>query len=136
MGVVGSALISLAVLILLQRPLTLLLDQFFGIGEWQTVFATYPFPAKLAALALKWIAPIALGQLLSAYLSGWAEAVFFAAVIQTVHLLTNYSDPSFAALWLLPAMVSLAMVKAKWAAAGAKKGQAFEAKWSTGRNRI
>ena len=126
-GVVGGAFAFLV----LQWPLALLLDQFLGRSEWQT----RPLPLRLVMLTLYWTIPLALGQFLSAFMSGWAKAVYFAAALQTLHLLNIYADFAFALLWFLPSVIASAMIMVKWAAVGAEKGRALEAKRITVRSK-
>ena len=130
-GVVTGAFAFLV----LQWPFALLLDQLIEGNEWAATVAGWPLPLRLAMLTLYWTIPLALGQLLSALMSGWAKAVYFAAGLQTLHLLNIYADFAFAVLWLLPSVIASAMIMVKWAAVGAERGRALEAKRITARSR-
>ena len=60
-------------------------------------------------------------------MSGWTKTVYFAAALQSIHLINIYGDLAFAALWLLPWVIASVMVRAKWAAVGVEKARALEA---------
>ena len=122
-GVVAGGLVFPIV----QWPITILVDQLFGRSGWQEVLAAWPQSFRIALLILYWAIPLTLGQFFSSLMSGWSRTVYFAAALQTLHLINIYGNFAFSALWLLPLVVSAAMMMTKWAAAGAEKGRAVEA---------
>jgi hypothetical protein len=79
--------------------------------------------------------PLTIGQLFSPRLSGWSRTVYFAAALQTFHLVVIYGATAFWPLWLLPSLVAAALMMTGWAAAEAVKGPAIEAMRVAARNR-
>jgi hypothetical protein len=119
-GVVGGAVLFLV----LQLPITFLIDQLIGRSVWQRSIAGFSEPVRLGLLLLYWTIPLALGQWLSALISGWSKATYFATAIQIVHMVSVFRDLEFAPLWFQPLMIALAFAKANWAEAAAAKGRA------------
>lgn len=123
-GVVGGAFAFLV----LQLPITFLIDQLIGRSVWQQSMSGWSQPVRLGLLLLYWAIPFALGQWLSAVMSGWSKTIYFAAALQCVHMVNIFRDFEFAPLWFLPLLIALAFGKANWAEAAAAKGRAREAR--------
>jgi hypothetical protein len=104
------------------------MDQLIGRGVWQQSMAGWSQPVRWGLLLLYWAIPLALGQWLSAVISGWSKCIYFAAALQCVHMINIFRDYEFAPLWLLPLLIALAFEKAKWTEAAAAKGRAREAR--------
>jgi hypothetical protein len=121
---------GLAFLILL-LPITPLLDLIFGAGNWQEGVKAWPEYLRIPTLIIYWMIPLALGQLLAVLLNGWHKTVYFAAALETFHMVTILWTPELAYLWALPALIALGLTRLGWVAKAAEKGRAREAKHPT-----
>lgn len=119
-GVIGGALLWLVA----ETSVIFLLDQLFGRSGWQESVRIAPEPARIALLLIRWTIVGILGQWFATWFSGWTKTAYFAAALQTLHLINIYWDLQFLWLWALPALVALAYVRTNWAVHAAEKGRA------------
>ena len=112
-------------------PIIPLLDLIFGRGVWQADVKDWPEVLRIPVLIVYWAMPLALGQWLSALLSGWSKTVYFAAALETLHMVTNLWAYELAYLWALPALIALGLARLGWAERAAERARAREAKHSS-----
>jgi hypothetical protein len=126
-GVVSGALLYLAA----ETLITFLLDQLLGRNAWQQPLSAWPEPLRISLLAARWGIVLAIGQWFSALISGWSRTVYFAAILQTIHLITIYLSIKVAPIWAMPLLVALLLAWTRWASGAAEQGRAVEAKRAT-----
>lgn len=112
----------------LLRPITLLLDQLIGRVDWQSALTDFSESRMLLLRSVFWVVPFGLGQWCSALISGWSKTIYFAAAVQTFHMVMMFSSVQVAYLWVLPWLVAAVLIKLGWASSAAEKGRLREAK--------